>query len=62
MTLAQRLLPLALLSIASHYSQAAGSGSIERYATGVAPVSATATFASQYIWRGIRQSDGRRRS
>lgn len=59
MTLAQRLLPLALLSIASHYSQAAGNGSIERYATGVAPVSATATFASQYIWRGIRQSDGR---
>jgi uncharacterized protein (TIGR02001 family) len=59
MTLAQRLLPLALLSIASHYSHAAGSGSIEPYSAGVAPVTAAATLASQYVWRGLHQSDGR---
>jgi len=59
MTLAQRLLPLALLSFASYDSQAAGNGSIEPYSASLAPVTATATLASQYVWRGIRQSDGR---
>ena len=59
MTLAQRLLPLALLSIASYQSHAAGSGSIEPYSASLAPITATAALASEYVWRGIRQSDGR---
>jgi len=59
MTLAQRLLPLALLSIASQSTHAAGKGSVEPYSATVAPVTATATLASQYLWRGIRQSAGR---
>lgn len=59
MTLAQRLLPLALLSFASYDTHAAGNGSIEPYSASVLPITATATLASQYVWRGIRQSDGR---
>ena len=57
MTLVQRLLPLMLLSFASYDAHAAGNGSIEPYSAGVASVTATATLASQYVWRGIRQSD-----
>jgi hypothetical protein len=59
MTLAQRLLPLALLSFASYDSHAAGNGSIEPCSASVAPLTATATLVSQTVWRGIRQSDGR---
>lgn len=62
MTFAQRLLPLALLSIASHYAEAAGSGSIDRYtaiAGSAASASAIATLASAYFWGGIRKSDSR---
>jgi hypothetical protein len=59
MTLAQRLLPLALLSIASHSSQAAGSGAIEPYAAAALPFSASATLSTQDLWRAIRQPDGR---
>lgn len=59
MTLLQRLLPLALLSFASYDSRAAGNGGIEPYSPSVAPLTASATLASQYAWRGIRQSDGR---
>ncbi|WP_323141818.1 TorF family putative porin [Massilia phyllosphaerae] len=59
MTLVQRLLPLALLSFASYDAHAAGNGSIEPYSAGVARITATATLDSQYVWRGIRQSDSR---
>ena len=57
MTLVQRLLPLMLLSFASYDVHAAGNGSIEPYSASLAPITATATLDSQYVWRGIRQSD-----
>jgi len=61
MTPAQRLLPLALalLTIALQPAHAAGAGSREPYSATLSAVSATASLASQYVWRGFRQSDGR---
>jgi uncharacterized protein (TIGR02001 family) len=60
MTPAQGLFPLALaLTIAMPSAFAAGAGSREPYSASASSVSATATLASQYLWRGIRQSDGR---
>ena len=61
MTPANRLLPLALtlLITAMPSAYAAGAGSREPYSASANSVSATATLASQYLWRGIRQSDGR---
>jgi hypothetical protein len=55
MTFAPRLLPLALtlLSLSIQSAHAAGAFSREPYSA--ASAAATATLASRYVWRGIRQ-------
>ena len=60
MTTAQRLLPLAatLLAILMQTAYAAGAGTGE-YSLKASAMTTTASLASQYVWRGIRQSDGR---
>lgn len=60
MTFAPRLLPLALtlLNLAMQSAYAAGAGSREPYSVAL-PLTAGANLVSQYVWRGIRESDGR---
>ena len=60
MTTAQRLLPLAatLLAILMHPACAVAAGTSE-YSVKVSTMTTTASLASQYVWRGFRQSDGR---
>ena len=64
MTPAQGLSPLALalaltIAMPGVHAAGAGAGSREPYPASANSVSATASLASQYIWRGIGQSDGR---
>lgn len=60
MTTAQRLLPLAatLLAILMQPAYANGAGTSE-YTAKAGTMTTTASLASQYVWRGLRQSDGR---
>lgn len=60
MTTAQRLLPLAatLLAIFMQSAYAGGAGTSE-YSVKASTMTSTASLASQYVWRGFRQSDGR---
>jgi len=63
MTPVQRLIPLALALLSTFAADAHAGGSLGGPVggplSGEPAFSATATLASQYVWRGIRRSDGR---
>jgi uncharacterized protein (TIGR02001 family) len=58
MTSAQRLLPLALTLLTIAMPSAYAAGSREPYSALSAPLIAAPTLAAQYLWRGMRPSDG----